>query len=424
MGAASTQTTSCAENDKYANIMSVHTGKVTRQSHSQPCSSSRAAGVTVSSMVVEFSVPTDGALTPLCLNGVCGQRLATLEPSWVNLSFNPRIDWKHGGMRGDCVVGEYEYIIDKYCSPDNTDGTDEDRHDYPSEARLRAADVHAALLPQSNLAEVTTLLPNRTLMVIGDSVMEQFYNVLECRMRRESLELEVDTKFRDLLEQQKPLWMQGTRKMPPKRPHVVRSVAGAPPMRLLFERAVRFMTEDVRAMLQTADVLIVNWGLHYPTAELYEKDLHAAFALFESFVAEKPAHRAVLFRETGAQHFRSMVSGGGGEYEQRDTSAGACSCAPLEDMSVVNRQNRVLREVLASRRYPHVQRLPFYELTRPYWRWHFGNCTNRPTGWGGSECCDCTHFCYSPAMWDAHLHELVRALERSRRLARGMVDGE
>ena len=62
----------------------------------------------------------------------------------------------------------------------------------------------------------------------------------------------------------------------------------------------------------------------------------------------------------------------------------------MEDYNV-NRQNGVLREVLASRKYPHVQRLPFYALTRPRWRWHFGNCTARPNGWGGERCCDCTY---------------------------------
>ena len=78
---------------------------------------------------------------------------------------------------------------------------------------------------------------------------------------------------------------------------------------------------------------------------------------------------------------------------------------------MVARPNNVLREVL--REFPHVQRLPFYALTRPRWRWHFGNCTNRPTGWGGAQCCDCTHFCFSPGMWQAHLHDVKRILRRS-----------
>ena len=72
----------------------------------------------------------------------------------------------------------------------------------------------------------------------------------------------------------------------------------------------------------------------------------------------------------------------------------------------------MLDEVLAEGRYPHVERLPFYNLTRPRWRWHFGNCTHRPNHWHYDDCCDCTHFCYSPSMWEAHVHELRLALER------------
>ena len=46
-----------------------------------------------------------------------------------------------------------------------------------------------------------------------------------------------------------------------------------------------------------------------------------------------------------------------------------------------------------------VRVLPFYALTRPRWRWHLGNCSNRPSGWGGAQCCDCTHFCHTPSFW-------------------------
>ena len=60
--------------------------------------------------------------------------------------------------------------------------------------------------------------------------------------------------------------------------------------------------------------------------------------------------------------------------------------------------------------YPHVATLPFYELTRPRWRWHFGNCTHRPNGWNYETCCDCTHFCYSPSFWHSHIHTLKTAL--------------
>ena len=44
----------------------------------------------------------EAALLPsrLCASADCVQRLAALEPSWASLDFQPRIDWKHGGVRG------------------------------------------------------------------------------------------------------------------------------------------------------------------------------------------------------------------------------------------------------------------------------------------------------------------------------------
>ena len=77
---------------------------------------------------------------------------------------------------------------------------------------------------------------------------------------------------------------------------------------------------------------------------------------------------------------------------------------------MISRQNGVLHEVLATGLYPFVQVLPFYELTRPRWRWHFGNCTHRPSGWNKDTCCDCSHYCYSPAMWRAHIEQVRRRL--------------
>ena len=79
----------------------------------------------------------------------------------------------------------------------------------------------------------------------------------------------------------------------------------------------------------------------------------------------------------------------------------------------MNVRNRVLREALATGKFPHIRTLPFYELTRPRWRWHFGNCTQRPNGWNYYTCCDCTHFCFSPAMWHAHLWSLKSELQQA-----------
>ena len=54
---------------------------------------------------------------------------------------------------------------------------------WPSLERLSAIDVHTNGMPQGTLAELSSAMRGRTLLVMGDSVMEQFYNSLQCLMR-------------------------------------------------------------------------------------------------------------------------------------------------------------------------------------------------------------------------------------------------
>ena len=95
-----------------------------------------------------------------CTDLDCARRHESLEPSWAELSFQPAIDWRNGGTRGDCVAGEYEYIIDKYCAAPargSARGSASTKrlakHGelgwYPSESRLAEVDVHTSGLPQA-----------------------------------------------------------------------------------------------------------------------------------------------------------------------------------------------------------------------------------------------------------------------------------
>eukprot|EP00908_Phaeocystis_cordata_P015523 Transcript_26677.p1 GENE.Transcript_26677~~Transcript_26677.p1 ORF type:complete len:457 (-),score=158.88 Transcript_26677:22-1392(-) len=405
---------------------------------------------------------------PPCASLSCTNRLTALEPSWVNLSFQPRIDWQAGGLRGDCVVGEYEYIMHAYCDPPGAH-TPAALGQRPSLERLVSADVHTQALPKAGFAELAALVGNRTLLIMGDSVMEQFYNALQCMLRREGLERPTDAAFRAFIELNRPLWTMGKRKMPPKLPQ--QATNG---MRMLFSRAVTYQVEDVAAAARTADVLVLNFGLHYHDLDQYRRDLHSAFAQLgerhEAGGGSGGGVQLVLFQETAAQHFPSSDQRGytTGEWEARDKARSAycppalagllclplspspslcvsplrpvpqgkprtphhsrapqatdaqCACAPIEDFTVSGK-NTALQEVLGTGKYPHVKVLPFYELTRPRWRWHFGNCTHRPNGWKKETCCDCTHWCYSPTMWSAHVHDITSALWQHERSLLGQA---
>lgn len=215
-----------------------------------------------------------------------------------------------------------------------------------------------------------------------------------------------DERFYQFMATTAPLWRMGKRKKPPKLPQ-----RGVGEMRMMYARVTTMQPDEVEAAINTADVIVINWGLHYQKMSEYREQLAAAFEKLEAH-AKQPG-KAVLFQETGAQHFKASDRRGyrsTGEFETRDKSADAnCQCQPIEDFNV-NVRNEVLNEVLQTGKYPHVRLLPFYKLTRPRWRWHFGNCTARPNGWNYYTCCDCTHFCFAPGMWHAHLHSLKEQL--------------
>ena len=255
-----------------------------------------AAAASVATTPLQEALPPP----PPCTSLSCTRKLRNLEPPWVNLSFQPRIDWKAGGIRGDCVVGEIEYISIFYCDPPSKPASGHlptAHSNWPSEERLELADIHSQALPKASLAELTRLLPNQTLLIMGDSVMEQFYNALQwcvhrrdptrahraaahvrllqpyppadvshlslSMLRKEELEAPNDPKFLNFIKTNEYLWKMGKRKMPPKLPQQARTGT-----RLLFSRQVNYQAEDVAASLATGNVIVVNWGLHYHDMQL------------------------------------------------------------------------------------------------------------------------------------------------------------
>ena len=106
------------------------------------------------------SEPSQPAVSVVPCNSLsCAKRHESLEPSWADLRFQPNIDWAGGGVRGDCVAGELEYIMPKYCDPTPRAGP------FPSLERLASVDVHSAGLAQGGMAELVRLMGNRSLLV-------------------------------------------------------------------------------------------------------------------------------------------------------------------------------------------------------------------------------------------------------------------
>ena len=97
------------------------------------------------------SEPSQPAVSVVPCNSLsCAKRHESLEPSWADLTFQPSLDWKGGGVRGDCVAGELEYIMPKYCDPVPRDGSAANLRKgevpFPSEQRLAEIDVRTRRL--------------------------------------------------------------------------------------------------------------------------------------------------------------------------------------------------------------------------------------------------------------------------------------
>lgn len=131
--------------------------------------------------------------------------------------------------------------------------------------------------------------------------------------------------------------------------------------------------------------------------------------------------KLAIVREPPAQHFA------GGAYNRSQSSyvsAERGCCQPLHEPDAHNNYNweasTALREAVA-RLAPSVHILPWYELTLRRHATHIGaraacfkrGAAERPQWTRRAECgCDCTHFCYTPLLYDATiltpLYELLR----------------
>ena len=215
----------------------------------------------------------------------------------------------------------------------------------------------------------------------------------------------------------KGLWLGGE---PPK-PEVVRSTGTL----VVPKGWHKYKASDMAAVLSLADVVIVNYALHYhgppdhPERMLddYEQEMHALFLQLDAF-AKLPG-KAAIFRETGAQHFSGTGSYAGDE-QAHPTVAKGCHCAAMSEE--VRKHNDVTRfnDVVhgLAKRHPHVRVLPFYEVTAPRHDMHegaycaFDQARSEPNA--DYLCCDCTHFCHTPQLWRHVFAALYDVLETTR----------
>lgn len=272
--------------------------------------------------------------------------------------------------------------------------------------------------------ELVRRLGSRTMIVAGDSVSNLDFRGIKCAVQREGLENSSATRA------QLVKWRQWGRRhrMSCCGQALGTSLGGA----MVFVGVYKYNATMISWLLESCDVLLLNYGLHYrrDLLDSYRSDMER---LFRQLSASAPtageARRgvSVMLRETTAQHFP-----GTGVYTPGAERARSCECKAHSP--IVSQNNHVLDEnavianasrELAGGRVPIV---PFYALTKPRHDMHNADdkCGGAiraniapPRGKGRgrarkqpkrSMCCDCTHLCYTPQLYDAYVAGIEGAL--------------
>lgn len=301
--------------------------------------------------------------------------------------------------------------------------------DWPGrEPHLSRAAVAGRPAPSGLWESVLQHLPNRTLWMHGDSITTQACEAALCSLVRSRV-----------VRQPLLCTQSGRHPSTPPCPEIdrlsrttemqVRGVQLPNGARLLCSAVGVFEPSKVEAVLEHADVAVLNYGLHYHSAEAYDAMLRQLFGLMSRWASGRPG-RVPLFRELSAQHFKGGAWAPGADKPPHGTP---CQCEPLRardarthDERKATNQNLAFNAVAAAATADTgVGLVPFYNLTAPrhdMHRRHFCSYSNQrkcataaalargKKRCGVGRCCDCTHLCYTPLLWDVFFGQLRDAM--------------
>lgn len=242
------------------------------------------------------------------------------------------------------------------------------------------------------------------LLMIGDSVMQQFFSALACELERENVWPD-HTKFTNTDESRTVQFanMNGSKS-------VVATIKFLPIYHLVNGRYDRvpmaalqhFKNGLKNAMNQHSTIIVlINMGLHYvdnPIAGFSKQDyidqMTTVLTFLHRLSSDHPRHTIkIVWRETTAQHFATPNGYWPGVRYAQNMKVG---CVPIADPSPqADWRNRAIEHIVQKHQLSTVQILRFYNLTLPLWSEH-------PNG----NLKDCTHFCWFPMLYQPIFHYL------------------
>lgn len=271
--------------------------------------------------------------------------------------------------------------------------------------------------PSSNpLRDFFRILSKRKglLLMIGDSVMQQFYSALACELEREGI-WDDPAKFTNTDETRTVTLPTSN----PSHPEEATSDALAtmqflPIYHLVngrYDRVPQAALHHLRNALKQAlgkyrtIVILINMGLHYvdnPVAGFskddYRQQMTTVLTTLHQTVLDHPDHTIkVLWRETSAQHFPTPNGYWPGV---KYATHMKLQCTAIQDVSPqADWRNRAIEQIIVQHNLFSVQIVRFYNITLPLWSAH-------PNG----RLRDCTHFCWFPMLYQSIFHRLREML--------------
>jgi hypothetical protein len=245
-----------------------------------------------------------------------------------------------------------------------------------------------------------------SLLLVGDSVMQQFYGAMACELEREKIWLDPSQfKNTDALKHVEMKISKG--------PHTI-GESHAVPIKFLpiyhfvngrWDRmpnaSMHLLKTTVEDNLQKYEglTILLNMGLHFvsnPVAKFTRDDYISQMTeclVFLNGVAQQYANKKVrvIWRETSAQHFPTPNGYWPGA---RYAPGMKLKCEPIADNSTEGDwRNADIRDIVHKEALKHVQIIPFYNVTLPLWSSHVNGHLR-----------DCTHFCWSPMLYQSLFH--------------------
>lgn len=280
---------------------------------------------------------------------------------------------------------------------------------YTQRKNLRRSIVGLDNPSQQYLRELFTKLSKEKgmLLLIGDSVMQQFFGAMACELEREGIWKD-PSHFQDTDQvRYVKVEQQSTPAVPIKFVPIYHFVNGR------FDRVANASMFHLRRNVDEyvskheSVMILMNMGLHYVSSPIahfdrsaYRAQMTGALTYLNNVADSNPGKKIrVIWRETSAQHFPTPTGYWPGARYAPGMKVG---CEPIKESGPdADWRNSDIHDIITSHALRHVRIAPFYNLTVPLWSEHVNGHLR-----------DCTHFCWTPMLYQSLFKYLADAVSK------------